>query len=147
MVFVPGLLLFPLRTESIASPICYLYLRGRIEVKSAPAVVVICRPLGGPLKRPWGLWQAYLGRTQAEDIISKNPQSLQLCFLSTLAEISTEKNSTIIFPLPVELLKALTYNTSEEKKQGLKNRESREIRVSISTLPDKTKIFNHGHGG
>jgi len=54
--------------------------------------------------------------TQAADIISRNPQALQLRFLGTLTEISAEKNSTIIFPLPLELLKAFTYNTSQEKK-------------------------------
>jgi len=37
-------------------------------------------------------------------------------FLGTLAEIATEKNSTIIFPLPLELLKAFTYDRSQEKK-------------------------------
>ena len=63
-----------------------------------------------------GEFQAADKLTQAADIISRNPQALQLRFLSTLAEIATEKNSTIIFPLPLELLKAFTYNTSEEKK-------------------------------
>lgn len=42
--------------------------------------------------------------TQAANIISKNPQALQLRFLGTLSEIATEKNSTIIFPLPLEIL-------------------------------------------
>ena len=36
--------------------------------------------------------------------------------MGTLTEIAAEKNSTIIFPLPLELLKAFTYNTSQEKK-------------------------------
>ena len=54
--------------------------------------------------------------TQAADIISRNPQALQLRFLGTLTEIAAEKNSTIIFPLALELLKAFTYNTSREKK-------------------------------
>jgi len=39
--------------------------------------------------------------------ISKNPVTLQLRYLQTLTEISTERNSTIIFPLPIELLRAL----------------------------------------
>jgi regulator of protease activity HflC (stomatin/prohibitin superfamily) len=54
--------------------------------------------------------------TQAADIISRNPQALQLRFLGTLTEISAEKNSTVIFPLPLELLKAFMYHTSQEKK-------------------------------
>ena len=63
-----------------------------------------------------GEFQAAGKLTQAADIISRNPQALQLRFLGTLTEIATEKNSTIIFPLPLELLKAFTYHTSQEKK-------------------------------
>jgi len=64
-----------------------------------------------------GEFQAADKLLQAADIISRNPQALQLRFLGTLAEIATEKNSTIVFPLPLELLKAFTYNvTANEKK-------------------------------
>jgi regulator of protease activity HflC (stomatin/prohibitin superfamily) len=38
--------------------------------------------------------------------LSKEPASLQLRYLQTLTEIAAEKNSTLIFPLPVELLRA-----------------------------------------
>jgi len=61
-----------------------------------------------------GEFQAADKLVQAANIISANPQALQLRFLSTLTEIATEKNSTIVFPLPMELLKAFTYLT--EKK-------------------------------
>jgi regulator of protease activity HflC (stomatin/prohibitin superfamily) len=63
-----------------------------------------------------GEFQAADKLTQAADIISRNPQALQLRFLSTLAEIATEKNSTIVFPLPLELLRAFSHDTSQEKK-------------------------------
>jgi regulator of protease activity HflC (stomatin/prohibitin superfamily) len=63
-----------------------------------------------------GEFQAADKLTQAAEIISKNPQTLQLRFLGTLTEIAAEKNSTIIFPLPLELLKAFTYSPSQEKK-------------------------------
>lgn len=56
-----------------------------------------------------GEYQAADKLTKAADIISTNPQALQLRFLGTLAEIATEKNSTIIFPLPIDLLKAFMY--------------------------------------
>ena len=56
-----------------------------------------------------GEFQAADKLTQAADIISRNPQALQLRFLSTLTEIATEKNSTIVFPLPLEFLKAFDY--------------------------------------
>ncbi len=63
-----------------------------------------------------GEFQAAGKLTEAADIISRNPQALQLRFLSTLTEIATEKNSTIVFPLPLEILKAFTYDKSQEKK-------------------------------
>lgn len=56
-----------------------------------------------------GEYQAADKLTKAADIISTNPQALQLRFLGTLAEIATEQNSTIIFPLPIDLLKAFMY--------------------------------------
>ena len=41
---------------------------------------------------------------QASQILSKEPQALQLRYLQTLSNIADEKNSTIVFPLPLELL-------------------------------------------
>jgi len=63
-----------------------------------------------------GEFQAADKLTQAANILSTNPQALQLRFLSTLTEIATEKNSTIVFPLPMEILKAFTYEKPQEKK-------------------------------
>ncbi len=42
---------------------------------------------------------------QASDMLVQSPAALQLRYLQTLGEIATEKNSTIIFPLPIELLR------------------------------------------
>jgi regulator of protease activity HflC (stomatin/prohibitin superfamily) len=61
-----------------------------------------------------GEFQAADKLTAAADIISRNPQALQLRFLGTLSEIATEKNSTIIFPLPIELLEAFTSRGKKE---------------------------------
>ena len=41
---------------------------------------------------------------EASDVISQSPSALQLRYLQTLTAISAEKNSTIIFPLPLELM-------------------------------------------
>ena len=41
---------------------------------------------------------------EASDIISDSQSALQLRYLQTLSQISAEKNSTIIFPLPIEML-------------------------------------------
>ena len=63
-----------------------------------------------------GEFQAADKLLQAADIISSNPQALQLRFLGTLTEIAAEKNSTIVFPLPMELLRAFTYEKKQENK-------------------------------
>jgi regulator of protease activity HflC (stomatin/prohibitin superfamily) len=52
-----------------------------------------------------GEYQASTKLSEASEILSKNPMALQLRYLQTLVEISTEKNSTIVFPLPIDLIK------------------------------------------
>jgi regulator of protease activity HflC (stomatin/prohibitin superfamily) len=52
-----------------------------------------------------GEFQASERLSEAAVIMSKNPITLQLRFLQTLSEIATEKNSTTIFPVPIDILK------------------------------------------
>jgi len=52
-----------------------------------------------------GEFQAAAQLVRAAELMSQNPTTLQLRYLQTLTEIATEKNSTIIFPLPIDLLK------------------------------------------
>jgi len=54
-----------------------------------------------------GEFQASQTLANAAEIIAKHPQALQLRYLQTLAEIATENNSTIVFPLPMDLIKPL----------------------------------------
>ncbi len=51
-----------------------------------------------------GEFQASEKLLQAADILSKNPQSMQLRYLQTLTEIAGDKTSTIAFPIPMDLL-------------------------------------------
>jgi regulator of protease activity HflC (stomatin/prohibitin superfamily) len=51
-----------------------------------------------------GEFQASSKLSEAGAVIAQNPVTLQLRYLQTLTEIASEKNSTIIFPLPIELL-------------------------------------------
>ncbi|MCS7278889.1 MAG: slipin family protein [Thermodesulfobacteriaceae bacterium] len=57
-----------------------------------------------------GEYQASKTLLEAAKIMAENPITLQLRYLQTLTEIATEKNSTILFPLPIEILKAMTYH-------------------------------------
>ncbi len=45
---------------------------------------------------------------EAAQVIGREPASLQLRYLQTLTEIAVEKNSTIIFPLPIDIISAIT---------------------------------------
>jgi len=51
-----------------------------------------------------GEFQAAQKLTDAADIISTNPASLQLRYLQTLLEIGTNQNTTVVFPLPMDVL-------------------------------------------
>jgi regulator of protease activity HflC (stomatin/prohibitin superfamily) len=55
-----------------------------------------------------GEFQASEKLLQAANTISKNPSTIQLRYLQTLMDISADNASTIIFPLPIDLLKGLT---------------------------------------
>ena len=59
-----------------------------------------------------GEFEASKQLSEAAAIIGREPATLQLRYLQTLTEIATEKNSTILFPLPMDLLRPL-YLASE----------------------------------
>ncbi len=67
-----------------------------------------------------GEFQAADKLAMAADIISKNPQALQLRYLQTLREIATENNSTTLFPIPMDLIsgfmKLVNKGTGEDNK-------------------------------
>jgi regulator of protease activity HflC (stomatin/prohibitin superfamily) len=52
-----------------------------------------------------GEFQASQKLSEAADIISKNPATIQLRYLQTLTEVASDKNSTIIFPVPIDTIK------------------------------------------
>jgi len=54
-----------------------------------------------------GEWLASSQLAQAAKVIGSQPAALQLRYLQTLTEIAVEKNSTIIFPLPLDLIAPL----------------------------------------
>jgi regulator of protease activity HflC (stomatin/prohibitin superfamily) len=54
---------------------------------------------------------------QAANVMSQNPQALQLRYLQTLNDISSENSSTIIFPLPLEILDAIKSGGAGKEKQ------------------------------
>ncbi|MEO6404804.1 MAG: slipin family protein [Ferruginibacter sp.] len=69
-----------------------------------------------------GEYQASQRLSDAAKILDENSSSLTLRYLQTLREIATEKNSTTIFPVPIDLLapflKKNSNNSKDEKTEG-----------------------------
>ncbi|HLG93249.1 MAG TPA: slipin family protein [candidate division Zixibacteria bacterium] len=62
-----------------------------------------------------GELQASTKLAEAAHIIGKEPSAITLRFLSTLVEIGADKNSTIVFPLPIDLLTPFLKQAAEKK--------------------------------
>ncbi len=65
-----------------------------------------------------GEFEASERLAQAAGIINTQPAGLQLRYLQTLTEIAAEKNSTIVFPLPLDLLRGLLYREGRDDIGG-----------------------------
>jgi regulator of protease activity HflC (stomatin/prohibitin superfamily) len=62
-----------------------------------------------------GEFQAAQKLTDAADIISTNPASLQLRYLQTLLEIGSNQNTTVVFPLPMDVLEPFVGGFQRDK--------------------------------
>ena len=73
-----------------------------------------------------GEFQAAAKLAEAAEAIQRYPVAIQLRFLQTLADIATEKNSTIIFPVPIDIIKPfmdqanlMTFDKLEDLKEQM----------------------------
>jgi regulator of protease activity HflC (stomatin/prohibitin superfamily) len=73
-----------------------------------------------------GEYQAAEKLVSAASAIAAEPVAIQLRYLQTLTEIGVEQNTTVVFPIPIQLLEAMT---------GLKDKEKAEIPISRSREP------------
>ena len=62
-----------------------------------------------------GEFQASEMLKDAAKVLSQQPQALTLRYLQTLLDMSTEKTSTILFPIPIDLLAAFRDHMSQAK--------------------------------
>jgi len=70
-----------------------------------------------------GEFQAAEKLAQAGTIIAREPVTLQLRYLQTLTEIASERNSTLIFPLPIDLISMFMKKEAPAQKSGEKTTE------------------------
>ena len=65
-----------------------------------------------------GEFEASQRLADAANIISQNPAALQLRYLQTLVEIAAEKNSTTLFPIPIDMLTLFVQNLQKRQAGG-----------------------------
>ena len=71
-----------------------------------------------------GEFQAAQKLTDAADIISTNPASLQLRYLQTLLEIGSNQNTTVVFPLPMDVLEPFIGRGDGRRRRGAERRRA-----------------------
>jgi regulator of protease activity HflC (stomatin/prohibitin superfamily) len=62
--------------------------------------------------------QAAAKLAEAADVISRNPTTLQLRYLQTLREIGANQNSTVVFPMPIDLVKPVLEAMGQTERAG-----------------------------
>jgi regulator of protease activity HflC (stomatin/prohibitin superfamily) len=85
-----------------------------------------------------GEFQASQRLRDAADVISGNPASLQLRYLQTLTEIGATQNSTVVFPLPMDLVKPFAEALQPPDGRSVSRSEETET-ISTSSSPSLTR--------
>ena len=65
-----------------------------------------------------GEFQASQQLAEAAEIINQNPVTIQLRYLQTLTEIGAEKNTTVVFPLPIDMITGLVNHVLDVEPNG-----------------------------
>merc|ERR1712018_898836 len=84
----------------------------RVEVKDVRLPQQLQRAMAAEQKASKAL-------KDASDIISASPAALQLRYLQTLSTIAAERNSTIVFPLPIELMGSIMQNLNKDTNAAI----------------------------
>jgi regulator of protease activity HflC (stomatin/prohibitin superfamily) len=93
-----------------------------------------------------GELQASTQLAQAANIIGSQSSALQLRYLQTLTEIAVEKNSTIIFPLPMDIIEPLLNRLPKVAQESREKTPERPVEqqpsdsIPLNVYPDQTKV-------
>jgi regulator of protease activity HflC (stomatin/prohibitin superfamily) len=85
-----------------------------------------------------GEYQASQRLRDAADVIAGNPASLQLRYLQTLTEIGAQQNSTVVFPLPMDMVKPFVEALQSSDQRAVKRSGPTET-ISSSRSPTLTR--------
>jgi len=72
-----------------------------------------------------GEFQASTRLRDAAEVIKDHPMAMQMRFLQTLSDLGTEKNTTIVFPIPLDLLNLFARPIAEAERRPANGREPR----------------------
>jgi regulator of protease activity HflC (stomatin/prohibitin superfamily) len=86
-----------------------------------------------------GELQASEKLSQAAEIMAKEPAALQLRLLQTVVEVAAEKNSTLILPFPVELLRFLERSTPERADGATTSTANETAELTAPKVPDDAR--------
>ena len=78
-----------------------------------------------------GEFQAAARLNDAADVISRNPVTIQLRYLQTLIEVSGNQSSTIVFPLPIDVLQPLMHATQNRRDATADGPESERLDAAL----------------
>jgi regulator of protease activity HflC (stomatin/prohibitin superfamily) len=87
-----------------------------------------------------GEFQAAAKLAQAADVIGENPVTLQLRYLQTLREIGTNQNSTVVFPMPIDLVKPMLEAVSRGQTEGAAEAESAGENGTLGSTPEPRSL-------
>ena len=95
-----------------------------------------------------GEFEASKQLTEAAEALQKQPVAIHLRYLQTLTEIAAEKNSTIIFPVPIDWMKA-AHGRGQEGSELHRHRRRRRRRddlaitgeIETSSVPELLRSF------
>jgi regulator of protease activity HflC (stomatin/prohibitin superfamily) len=76
-----------------------------------------------------GEFQAAARLNDAADVISRNPVTIQLRYLQTLIEVSSNQSSTIVFPLPIDVLQPLVGASARGSARAEEDGEAEQARL------------------
>jgi regulator of protease activity HflC (stomatin/prohibitin superfamily) len=77
--------------------------------------------------------------SQAAKVMSEEPAALQLRLLQTVVEVAAEKNSTLVLPFPVELLRFLERSTPERDETATTSANGETPELTAPKVPDDAR--------
>jgi regulator of protease activity HflC (stomatin/prohibitin superfamily) len=82
-----------------------------------------------------GEFQAAAKLSEAADVISRNPTTIQLRYLQTLREIGATQNSTVVFPMPIDMMKPVLEALGQAERTETQTPEQPEPKAAAELGP------------